>query len=56
MLAHQREETLVMGRFDQVKHLVDHHVLEQILGLLHKFGVQANVPRPVIVDHFADSA
>jgi hypothetical protein len=29
-----------MGGFDHVNHLVDHHVLEQILGLLHELGVQ----------------
>ena len=37
-----------MGGLDQVKHLVDYHALEQILGLLHEFGVQSNVPRPVV--------
>jgi hypothetical protein len=39
--AKQCQESLAMGGFDQVKHLVDDDVLEQILGLLHELGVQA---------------
>lgn len=37
-----------MGRFDQMKHLMDHYVLEQILRLLDEFGVQSNGPRAVV--------
>ena len=42
------DEPLAMGGFDQVKHLMDHYILKQILGLLHQFGVQPNGPCPVV--------
>ena len=37
-----------MSGFEQMKHLMDHHVFQQVLGFLHQFGVQADVPRPGI--------
>jgi len=37
-----------MDRFDQVRHLVDNHVLKKVLGLLHQLGVEPDVPYPVI--------
>ena len=35
-----------MGGLDQVRHLVDDDVLEQVLGLFHQFGVQPDVSAP----------
>ena len=43
VLAQQGEEPLAMGGLDQVKHLVDYDILEQIPGLLHELGIQPNV-------------
>lgn len=37
-----------MGGGDQVEHLMDHHVLEQVLRLLYKLCVQADRPRSVV--------
>lgn len=48
VLGHQREEALVVGRFEEVDHLMDDHIFEQIFGLLYRFGVQTDVARLVV--------
>src|SRR5262249_45454479 len=46
--ANQGEEPPAMSGLDQVKHLMHHHVLEQVLRLLHEFCVEADVARPAV--------
>ncbi len=37
-----------MRRFEQMCHLMDNHVFEQVLGVLHQFGIEADMPGPGI--------
>src|SRR5680860_1685254 len=41
-------EPLAVRRFDQVDHLMDDHVFDEVLGLLDQFGVQPNTSCLVI--------
>jgi hypothetical protein len=44
----QCQKPLAVGGYDQMNHLMHHHVLEQIPGLLHELRVQANRSPPVV--------
>jgi hypothetical protein len=43
---HQRDKTCVVGRLQQVHHLVDQHVLQALPRFLGQVGVQPNIARP----------
>ena len=48
MLVEERNKAFTVRRLDQVQHLVDDHILHEILRFLHEFGIEADVPRTVI--------
>ena len=48
MPGQQRDKPFAVRRLQQVQHLVHHHVLDQVLGLLHQFGIQADVAGRVV--------
>ena len=48
VLFEDRNETVAVGRFDQVGHLVNDDVFKHVLRLFHQFGVEADVARLVI--------
>ena len=48
MLAQKADEPLTMGRLDQMKHLVDDDVLQQVAWLLDEFRVEADVASAVV--------
>ena len=48
MLLKDGDEAIAMHGLDEVNHLVDDDVFEEVFWLLHKLGVKADVPGPVI--------
>ena len=43
ILVKDRDEALAVRRLEQVRHFVDDDVFEEVLGLLHKLRVEADV-------------
>jgi hypothetical protein len=41
-------EAFAVRRLDEVDHLVDNHVLQEVLRLLHELCIEVDVPRTVI--------
>jgi|GEM_PF-6972688 len=48
MLGYYGNELIAVGWLDEMAHLMDHHVFDQILGFLNQFGVQPDVPGLVV--------
>lgn len=48
MLIQDRDESITMGRLQEMSHFVDDDVFQEILGLFDELGVQADVSGPVI--------
>ena len=43
MVVEKGDEGVTMPGLEEVHHLVDDDILEEVLGLLHQFGVQTDV-------------
>ena len=48
MLLKDGNETVAMSRLKKMYHFVDYNIFEQILWLLHQFGVETDVAGPMI--------
>ena len=48
MLSEDGHEAIIVRRLNEMNHLVNDHVFEEIFRLFHQFRVEANVSRPVV--------